>query len=156
MIASIRGRGERADAHRGPKLVGETAQMVGDEVRAAETRGEGCCGEARGPLDARIGRGTPCGGNQGVKTDQDATTMRNSDGGAAHRRRFLREIRSMPRHRASMLGSRSFWMARGNGHGVVVVRGAAERLVGGEAEASARRREEGGGSAAGLQRCCCG
>jgi hypothetical protein len=120
MIASVRGRGERADAHRGPELVGETAQMVGDEVRAAETggaRGEGCCGDARGPLDARIGRGTPCGGNQGVKMDQDATTMRNSDGEAAHRRRFLWEIRSMPRRRASMLGSRSFWMARGNAHG---------------------------------------
>jgi hypothetical protein len=40
--------------------------------------------------------------------------------------------------------------------GVVVVRGAAEQLVGGEAEASARWREEGGGGAAGLQRCCCG
>jgi hypothetical protein len=38
--------------------------------------------------------------------------------------------------------------------GVVVVRGAAERPVGGEA--SARRREEGGGGAAGLQRCCYG
>jgi hypothetical protein len=40
--------------------------------------------------------------------------------------------------------------------GEVVVRGAAERPVGGEAEASARRREEGGGGAAGLQRCYCG
>jgi hypothetical protein len=38
----------------------------------------------------------------------------------------------------------------------VVVRGAAERPVYGEAEASARQRGEGGGGAAGLQGCCCG
>jgi hypothetical protein len=63
-------------------------------------------------LVVRIGQGTPCGGNQGVKTDQDATMTRNSDGGAAHRQRFLWEIWSMPRRRAAMLGSGSFRMAK--------------------------------------------
>jgi hypothetical protein len=115
MIASVRGRGGRADAHRGLELAGETAQdgrRRGPSGGDGGARGECCCRGVRGPLDVRIGRGTPCRGNQGVKTDQDATTTRNSDGGAAHRQRFLWEIWSMPRRRASMLGSWSFGMAK--------------------------------------------
>jgi hypothetical protein len=94
-------------AHPGFVVAGAAAEdgrRRGPSGGTGGARGEGCCREARGPLDAWIGRGTPCGGNQGVKTDQDATTMRNSDGGAAHFRRFLQEIRSMPRRRALMLG----------------------------------------------------
>jgi hypothetical protein len=41
----------------------------------------------------------------------------NRDGGAAHRRQLRHEFPAMQRCRIQLLGSGSFWMARGSGRG---------------------------------------
>jgi hypothetical protein len=86
-----------------------------DDGRAEEERRRsrtGCSRGARGPLDVRISRGNPCGGNQGLGHPEIGRHRGNWGGSTAHRRRFLREIPMMQRLGAQMLGSGSLQVAR--------------------------------------------
>jgi hypothetical protein len=52
-----------------------------------------------------------------VKRDQETSAATNWRGGADHRRRLRGKIPAMQKRRAQLLGSGSFWMARGSGRG---------------------------------------
>jgi hypothetical protein len=95
-------------------------KMVDDDGRAAEAVGfsrTGYSRGARGSLVARIDLGSPCGGNQGVKVDRKTSAATDWRGGADHRRRLRGKFSMMHRLGAQLLGSESFWMARGSGRG---------------------------------------
>jgi hypothetical protein len=66
-----------------------------------------------GPLDGGNAPGGSCGDAKGINRTGTAPAATNWNGGAAHRRRLLREFPSIPRRRASALSSGSFGIARG-------------------------------------------
>jgi hypothetical protein len=81
--------------------------------------------------------------------DQRTPAAMNWDSGAAHRRRLRHKFPAMPKRRVQLLGSGSFWMARGSRRGGcrgLWHGGAAARRRGKEGDAAEPR----GGGARGL------
>jgi hypothetical protein len=115
--------GSKEEAHRRP-----AARSCGGDARGDRGRAEvGLLQICWSPKSKHTG---PERGAQGVSPARYTPTMRNCCGGATHRRKFPREIPSLPRRRAPMLSPRSFRMARwsfcggcgGPGRGGTVVR----------------------------------
>jgi hypothetical protein len=96
------------EASWGPEM---RRRMVVDEGRAAEagrrSRTDDSRG-ARGSLVARIGRGSPCGGNQGVRAARDRPATRELGRRHSSPVVVLRGILMMQRLGVKLRGSGSF------------------------------------------------
>jgi hypothetical protein len=89
--------------------------MVVDDGRDAEAVGfSRTGGYRRAPRSwtAQTTSGNSCKGGEGVRRDRETSAATNWRGRADHRWRLRGEIPAMQKHRAQMLGSRSFQVAR--------------------------------------------